>query len=100
MKYIPLRDQVVIRVAEPDKKIDQQFSGTKHTIYLPEQAQSKQTKGGVLSVGPGKHLESGAVLSSGLKVGDTVLFTKYGGVEVEDGIVIVAEENILAKVVK
>ncbi len=57
---------------------------TKSGIVLPETAEKeKPIRGKVIAVGPGKPNESGAVQPMSVKVGDTVLFKKYGPDEIE-----------------
>ena len=69
-------------------------------IFLPESAQEKPKQGEILAVGPGKADDEGHVMPSKLKVGDRVLFSSYGGSEVEmedEGeFLIVSEDDILA----
>ena len=65
-------------------------------------AKEKQQRGTVIAVGPGRLLESGERSPVSVKVGDQVLFGKYGGTEIEvDGqdVKILRESDILAKLV-
>ncbi|MFM7925501.1 MAG: co-chaperone GroES, partial [Planctomycetaceae bacterium] len=69
-------------------------------IVLPDAAREKQQRGTVVAVGPGRLLDSGARAAVSVKVGDEVLFGKYGGTEIEiDGqdVKILRESDILAK---
>lgn len=89
----PLGDRVVIEpIAESEK--------TKAGIYLPETASKERPEQGkVVAVGPGKTLESGKVVPVKVKVGNKVLFTKYGPNEIKVGgkeYLIAKEEDILA----
>jgi chaperonin GroES len=90
----PLDDRVVIRRLEAEEK-------TAGGIVLPDTAKEKPQKGEVLAVGPGKLIEAtGKRVPPEVKVGDTVLFGKYSGNEVElegDEIVIVRMDDILAR---
>lgn len=52
-------------------------------IVLPDQAKEKPARGTVISVGPGLRLESGERSPLAVNVGDRVLYTKFGGAEVE-----------------
>mgnify|MGYP001569754410 FL=1 len=90
MKNIkPLSDHVFLEAMEESKV-------TKSGIVLPDTAEKeKPVRGLVVAVGPGKRNDRGELLPLSLKVGDTVLFKKYGPDEVEiDGKkYLVAEEN-------
>jgi chaperonin GroES len=89
----PLGDRVVVVPAERDgeKKLP---SG----IIIPETVdKEKPAKGEVVAVGPGKYTD-GALVPMQVKVGDTVIFSKYGYDEVKldgDTYYILAESNIL-----
>jgi chaperonin GroES len=91
----PLDDRVVIRPLEAEEM-------TAGGIVLPDAAKEKPQRGKVLATGPGKLLDSGSRGELSVKVGDEVIFGKYGGSEVEvDGedLKILRESDILAKVV-
>ncbi|MCA9008459.1 MAG: co-chaperone GroES [Planctomycetaceae bacterium] len=95
MKINPLDDRVVVRPNEAEET-------TAGGIVLPDAAKEKQQRGTVLAVGPGRMLDSGERSAISVKVGDQVLFGKYGGTEVEvDGeeVKILRESDILAKLV-
>ena len=96
MKINPLDDRVVVRPNEAEET-------TAGGIVLPDAAKEKQQRGTVLAVGPGRLLESGERSAVSVKVGDQVLFGKYGGTEIEvDGedVKILRESDILAKLVR
>lgn len=88
----PLYDRVVIERTEEEK--------TSGGIIIPDTAKEKPAQGKVLAVGEGAWNEDGdARLKLSVKVGDTVLFTKWGGNEIKvDGkeLVILKESDILA----
>ena len=67
----PLADRVVIKPAEAEEK-------TASGLYIPDTAKEKPHRGTVLAVGPGKKDEPTTV-----KVGDTVLYGKYSGTEIQ-----------------
>ena len=95
MKLKPLADRVVVEPIEQEEI-------TAGGIVLPETAKEKPQKGTVLAVGPGRMLDSGERSPVGVKVGDQVLFGKYGGTDIEvDGedVKILRESDILAKIV-
>ncbi len=71
----PLGDKVVVQVIEQDEK-------TAGGLYLPDTAKKKPTQGKVVAVGQGRVLDNGERNPLSVKVGDSVLFSKYGGNEV------------------
>jgi chaperonin GroES len=71
----PLGDKVVVQLIEQEDK-------TASGIYLPDTAKKKPTEGKVIAVGEGRTLDSGEKNALSVKVGDRVLFSKYGGNEV------------------
>jgi chaperonin GroES len=88
----PLGDRVVVKPKGRDEM-------TKSGIVLPDTANERPQQGEVLSIGPGRHLESGIRVELDLKVGDTVLFAKYGGTDFkheDDDLLILSERDILA----
>jgi chaperonin GroES len=95
IKLRPLDDRVVVQPMEAEEV-------TAGGIVLPDAAQEKPQRGKVIATGPGKLLDSGKRGELSVKVGDEVIFGKYGGSEVEvDGeeYKILREGDILAKVV-
>jgi|SRR5688572_19368907 len=89
-KIRPLQDRVIVkRVAEEEK--------TKGGIIIPDTAKEKPIEGEVIAVGPGKIVD-GKRIELSVKVGDRVLFGKYGGTETKlDGEerLILREDDIL-----
>lgn len=75
-KIRPLSDKIVVKVIDEA----QQSSGG---IFIPDSAREKSQKGEVLAVGPGKVLDSGTKEEMEVKVGDVVLFAKYGGSDIK-----------------
>jgi chaperonin GroES len=71
----PLGDKVVVQVMEQEEK-------TPSGIYLPDTAKKKPQEGKIIAVGEGRTLDSGERNKLTVKVGDRVLFSKYGGNEV------------------
>jgi chaperonin GroES len=95
VKLRPLDDRVVVEPREAEET-------TAGGIVLPDTAKEKPQRGKVVSVGPGKLLESGSRGSLSVSVGDEVIYGKYSGTEIElDGreVKILRETDILAKVV-
>ena len=93
MNIKPLSDHVLLEPLKEDQK-------TKTGILLPETVeQEKSEQGTVIAVGPGKKGKDGKITPLDVKVGDIVLFTKYGPNEVKvDGkdYLIAEEKDILA----
>jgi chaperonin GroES len=93
VKLQPLGDRVVVRPIEREEV-------TKSGIVLPDTAKEKPQEGKVLAVGPGRLADDGKRVAMDVKVGDEVLYVKYGGTEVKiDGeeLMILRESDILAK---
>lgn len=93
VKLQPLGDRVVVK---PMPKEDV----TKGGIVLPDTVKEKPQEGKVLAVGPGRMTEEGKRIPLDIKVGDVVIYAKYGGTEIkEDGdeLIILRESDILAK---
>jgi chaperonin GroES len=93
VKLQPLGDRVVVKPVEGEEV-------TKGGIILPDTAKEKPQEGKVLAVGPGRLSEDGKRIAMEVKVGDVVLYVKYGGTEVKiDGeeLMILSEKDILAK---
>jgi chaperonin GroES len=92
-KMQPLADRVLVKPIEKEEK-------TKSGIYLPDTAKEKPQEGEVVAVGPGKVGDDGKRIPMELKVGDKVIYAKYGGTEIKiDDVemIILRESDILAK---
>ena len=92
MKIRPLADKVLVKRTEAE-------TTTKGGIVLPDSAKEKPRRGTIISLGDGKLLEDGSRSDFQVKVGDTVLFSSYGGTEIKlDGeeFIIMEESDILA----
>lgn len=93
MRFKPLSNHVFLEPLEEEKT-------TKSGIVIPDTAEKeKPVKGKILAVGPGKTNDKGERVPMSVKVGDTVLFKKYGPDEIEiDGkkYLVGDEEDILA----
>lgn len=86
----PLSDRVVVKPAEADEK-------TESGLYIPDSAKEKPQRGTIVSVGPGK-VENGNKIDMTVKEGDTVLYGKYAGTEInlgDDDLLIMRESDIL-----
>jgi chaperonin GroES len=75
MELKPLGENVVVKQAEAEQQ-------TKSGFIIPDSAQEKPQKGTVIAVGEGK-FEKGARVPVDVKVGDTVIYSKYGGTDVK-----------------
>ncbi len=92
----PLDDRVVVEPTEAEEK-------TAGGILLPDTAKQKPQMGKVVAVGPGMLSDDGNRLAMSVKVGDTVLYGKYSGSDVEVNtreFKILRESDILAKLSK
>jgi chaperonin GroES len=58
---------------------------SKSGILLPDSAKEKPQRGTVVAVGEGRRLDNGELAPPPVKVGDRVIYSKYGGTEVKDG---------------
>jgi chaperonin GroES len=78
MNIRPLQDRILVKRVE-------EKSETEGGIIIPDAAKEKPQEGVVVAVGNGRHLESGFVTTPDVNVGERVLFSKYGGTEVNIG---------------
>lgn len=94
MSLRPLSDRILVERVEEDEK-------TKGGIIIPDTAKEKPAEGKIVAVGNGRIGEDGKVLPMDVKVGDRILFSKYGGTEVKiDGIdyLIMRQDDVLGVV--
>lgn len=92
MTIRPLGDKVVVRPSESE---DKSAGG----ILLPDTAKTKPTEGTVIAVGGGRILDNGERHGLTVKVGDTVVYSKYGGTEFKlnsETVIILDEDQIYA----
>jgi len=93
VKLEPLADRLVIRPIEREDI-------TKGGIILPDTVKEKPQEGEVVAVGKGRLSEDGKRIAMEIKVGDRVLYAKYGGTEIkidDEDLIILRESDILAK---
>jgi chaperonin GroES len=91
MTIRPLQDRILVKRVKEEEK-------TAGGLFIPETAKEKPSEGEIIAVGNGKVLEDGKVRPLDVKVGDRILFSKYGGTEVKlDGVehLIMREDDIL-----
>jgi len=97
MKLHPLEDRIVVRPGESEET-------TASGLVIPDTAKEKPQQGEVLAVGPGRRAENtGELLPMDVAVGDTVVYSKYGGTEITfDGedLLILSGRDVLAKISK
>ena len=95
IKLKPLGDRLVVEAIEQDET-------TASGILIPETAKEKPQEGNVLAAGPGRLDDNGKRIAMEVKVGDRVLYAKYGGTEIklEDNkkVLILRESDVLALV--
>jgi chaperonin GroES len=88
----PLGDRIVVRPGKEEEV-------TRGGIVLPDTAKKRPREGEVLAVGPGKVLENGERAPLEVAVGDVVIYSEYGGTNIEigaDEYVILDEGSVLA----
>jgi len=93
VKLQPMADRLVVRPIEREEV-------TKGGIVLPDTVKEKPQEGEVVAVGPGRMTEDGKRIAMDVKVGDIVVYAKYGGTEIkvdDEELMILRESDILAK---
>jgi chaperonin GroES len=91
----PLEDRIVVKPSEGEEM-------TASGLVIPDTAKEKPQEGEVIAVGPGR-FEDGNRVPLDVKVGDTVIYSKYGGTEVKlegDDYLILSARDVLAIVNK
>jgi chaperonin GroES len=89
----PLADRLVVKPIQKEEM-------TKSGIFIPDTAKEKPQEGEVIAIGPGKMTDEGKRIPMDLKIGDRVIYSKYGGSEIKiDDVemIILRESDILAK---
>ena len=88
----PLEDRVVVKPLEAEQV-------TASGLIIPDTAKEKPQEGEVIAVGAGRFDESGSRVPMDVKVGDKVVFSKYGGTELKYGAeeyLVLSQRDILA----
>ena len=92
MNLQPLDDRIVVRPSEAEEK-------TASGLVIPDTAKEKPQQGEVLAVGPGRRAENtGEIIPLDVSVGDTVVYSKYGGTEIKVGgeeVIILRADDVL-----
>lgn len=92
--FKPLGNRIVV---EPSEEEAQMSAGG---IYIPDTAKEKPQEGKVVAVGPGKMSDDGKRIPMEVEVGDTVVYSKYGGTEFREGeteYLVLREDDVLLK---
>ena len=93
MALKPLDDRIVVKPSDAEEK-------TASGLVIPDTAKEKPQQGEVLAVGPGRRSEqTGDIIPLDVKVGDIVVYSKYGGTEITvdgDDVLILTARDVLA----
>jgi chaperonin GroES len=93
IKLEPLADRLVVKPIEREEV-------TKGGIVIPDTAKERPQEGEVVAVGPGRMTDDGKRIALDVKIGDVVMYAKYGGTEIkidDEELIILRESDILAK---
>lgn len=88
----PLGDKIIAKALGSEEV-------TKGGILLPDTAKEKPQEAEVIAVGPGRLLDSGKTIPMDVKVGDKIVFTKYGGTNMKvegEEYIILRQDDVLA----
>ncbi len=88
----PLEDRIVIQQVEAEQT-------TSSGLVIPDTAKEKPQEGAVVAVGPGRFDDNGNRVPLDVKVGDRVLYSKYGGTEIKFGVdeyLVLSARDVLA----
>jgi len=89
-----LGDRVVVKAIEAEAQ-------TKSGLYVPDTAKERPQEGSVVAVGPGRVTDDGKRIEMEVKVGDTVVYSKFAGTEFtedDEELLVLTERDILAKI--
>ncbi len=95
MAIKPLEDRIVIKTNEAE-------TTTASGLVIPDTAKEKPQEGTVIAVGPGR-FDDGVRVPMDVKVGDVVLYSKYGGTEIKhagEDLLVLSARDILAVIEK
>lgn len=96
MNLQPLEDRIVVRPGDAEET-------TASGLVIPDTAKEKPQQGEVLAVGPGRRSDTGDLIENDVAAGDTVVYSKYGGTEINVGgedLLILSARDVLAKIAK
>jgi len=91
----PLEDRILVKTLEAE-------TTTASGLVIPDTAKEKPQEGEVLAVGDGRYDDKGQRVPLDIKVGDKVIYSKYGGTEVKyggDEYLVLSSRDVLAVVV-
>ena len=92
----PLEDRIVVQANEAE-------TTTASGIVIPDTAKEKPQEGTVLAVGPGRFDDKGSRIPVDVQVGDTVVYSKYGGTEIKyagEEYLVLSARDVLAVIEK
>ena len=93
MALKPLEDRIIVKPGDAEET-------TASGLVIPDTAKEKPQQGEVLAVGPGKRSDqTGELIPMDVSVGDTVVYSKYGGTEISSGgqdLLILSARDVLA----
>jgi chaperonin GroES len=92
IKLQPLSDRLVVKPIQKEEM-------TKGGILIPDTVKEKPQEGEVVAVGPGRMTDDGKRITMDVKIGDRIIYSKYGGSEIKiDDVemIILRESDILA----
>ena len=95
LTLVPLEDRIIVQAKKAEEKTTSGF-------YIPDDAREKPNEGTVVAAGPGR-FENGYRVPMDINVGDTVLYSKYGGTEVKynnEEYLVLSARDILAVIEK
>ena len=97
MSLQPLEDRIVVKPGDAEET-------TASGLVIPDTAKEKPQQGEVLAVGPGRRSDqTGEIIPVDVAVGDTVVYSKYGGTEITaegQDVLILNARDVLAKIAK
>lgn len=89
--YKPIADRILIKIDTSEQK-------TSGGIYLPTSENDNVSRAEVIATGPGRFLSSGYLVAPQVQRGDRVIINSFAGIEIENGIRIIKEDDILIKI--
>ena len=92
IKFKPLGNRIVVEPSDSDEQV------SAGGIYIPDTAKEKPQEGKVVAAGPGRISDDGKRIPMEVAVGDTVVYSKYGGTEYKEGDIeylVLREDDVL-----
>lgn len=94
VEFKPLGNRIVVEPLDSDEQV------SAGGIYIPDTAKEKPQEGTVVAVGPGRLTDEGTRVPMEVKIGDTIVYSKYGGTEYKEGeteYLVLREDDVLFK---